>query len=260
MTAFRLSLGIAVLIALFAYTPPVSAAPVTELEVGGTATNNTIATAQAIPPSAFTLPVPSNVFNPPGFPTASVRGVGGDLCPPAGGPCTVDKDFYSFFASGGQVILDIDNAGLLSPIDTVLFLYDALGNQLAQNIDSNGGDPGTVTSHDSFIGSYFQTSPSFSGPVPSDSYFVPPAVPGEPGFLVRPFVLPGPGQYFVQARIEGAGDISGPQPGGQFGGGGYLLQISVQNVPEPNSLYLLGFGLVAIAACRAMVRKLPDTK
>jgi hypothetical protein len=43
------------------------AAPVIELEANGTASNNSQATAQAIPPSAFTLPVPPTVFDPPGF-------------------------------------------------------------------------------------------------------------------------------------------------------------------------------------------------
>ncbi|HTK91327.1 MAG TPA: hypothetical protein VL948_13855 [Verrucomicrobiae bacterium] len=62
---------------VFGFVVSAEAAPVTELEADGTAVNNSAATAQTIPTSAFTLPVPSTVFDPPGFPTATLFGRGG---------------------------------------------------------------------------------------------------------------------------------------------------------------------------------------
>jgi len=49
----------------------------TELEADGTATNNSTASAETVPAAAFTTPVPGNVFDPPGYPTASVQARGG---------------------------------------------------------------------------------------------------------------------------------------------------------------------------------------
>jgi hypothetical protein len=81
------------------------ASPITELETGGNATNNTIATAQVIPGSAFTTPVPATVFNPPGFPTVTITGLLGSAADPSS-----DVDFYSFTANAGQIYIDIDSA------------------------------------------------------------------------------------------------------------------------------------------------------
>jgi hypothetical protein len=254
-------LCIAIIFAVFGYTHPVVAAIVTELEVNGTATNNSIATAQFIPASAFTLPVPANVFNPPGFPTATVFGLGGLSCRPfpacsapgvPPGLAAADTDFYSFFANGGQVLLDIDNH-LVAAGDFILILYNSAGQVLSASFDGSCDDPGTITIHDPMIGGCLETSSSFSGPAPPNTYFVPPSSPGGSGFLVFPFLLPGPGQYYVQVRTESSFDVLGPQP--ILPTEGYRLEISVQNIPAPGSLYLLGFGLAGITLFGAIVRK-----
>lgn len=115
------------------------AAPVMELEANGTASNNSLATAQTIPTSAFTLPVPATVFDPPGFPTASLTGAGG-------GP---DVDIFRI-SGHGQLILDIDNEGIPG-LDTVLFLWNGSGVTLAVDDDFSPLDAGSITSHDSLI-------------------------------------------------------------------------------------------------------------
>jgi hypothetical protein len=118
------------------------AAPVNELELDGTATNNSLAIAETIPTSAFTLPVPATVFNPPGFPTAALTGFGGG------------EDVDIFRISGhGRLILDVDNGvngDFLSFIDTELFLYNSSGVLLTFNEDGPN-DPGTLHTHDSLI-------------------------------------------------------------------------------------------------------------
>jgi hypothetical protein len=118
------------------------AAPVSELELDGTATNNSLATAQTIPTSAFTLPVPPTVFDPPGLPTAALTGFGGGS----------DIDFFRI-SGHGQLILDVDNGvngDFLSSIDTELFLYNSSGVLLTFNEDGPN-DPGTLHTHDSLI-------------------------------------------------------------------------------------------------------------
>ena len=62
---------------VFGCATAAEAAPVIEFELDGTASNNSFATAQTIPTSAFTLPVPPTVFDPPGDPTAALTGFGG---------------------------------------------------------------------------------------------------------------------------------------------------------------------------------------
>ena len=115
------------------------AADVNEFEAAGTASNNSLATAQAIPPSAFTLPVPPTVFDPPGFRTASLIGRGGG------------SDVDIFRISGhGTLLLDIDNDVINSFLDTALVLFDSSGVVLARGLDGPVDD-GTVTSHDALL-------------------------------------------------------------------------------------------------------------
>jgi hypothetical protein len=119
------------------------ASPVNELELDGTATNNTKATAQTIPTSAFTLPVPPTAFDPPGFRTAALFGRGGG------------SDVDLFRISGhGQLVLDIDLAVFpgFPSIDTVLFIFDSSGALIAGNDDGiPDGDPGSFSSHESLL-------------------------------------------------------------------------------------------------------------
>ena len=228
------------------------AAPITEVEFNGTIVevNGTIATAQAIPTSAFTTPVPPTVFGPPdfpdfGFPTATVMGTGGGI----------DVDFYSFIANGGSVYFDIDNPQ--KTFDTVVSLFDAAGTLIAFNDDSDPEDPGTgvAVSGDSFLG-------VFGLGAGAQTYYV--AVSEFPNFPTS--VLTGtdfptlrrPDDAVGGSAVIGAtpGDSTYTPLGGQLPSGNgtapYTLHISVQNpgaqtVPEPVTLLLFGAGVTATA-------------
>lgn len=195
------------------------AAPVDELELSGTASNNSLATAQLIPTSAFTLPVPETVFDPPGFRTASLFGSGG----------TPDVDVFRI-SGHGQLLLDIDTDDGGHP-DTVLFIFNSSGVQLAVNDDA-GNDPGSLNHHDSLI----------------------------------LFALPQPGVYFVGitsfsnwtedcCSFDEAFSQNGPQPSpDEPNAGGYVLHLSLEHphpfrVSVPATLALLvSSGVLAFGA------------
>lgn len=79
-----------------------------EVEATGTATNNTIVTAEEVPAGSFTTPAPPTVFLPTGFPdgfpTATISGTGGEFG-------SEDVDFYSFSTEDGDAMFDIDGTG-----------------------------------------------------------------------------------------------------------------------------------------------------
>ena len=211
------------------------AAPVDELELDGTASNNSLATAQAIPPSAFTLPLPPEVFNPPGFRTASLFGRGG-------GP---DVDIFRI-SGHGQLLLDIDTSGPgLGHPDTVLFLWNSSGVSLATNDDASinefpndvpNEDLGSNHTHDSRI---FVTLPK------PDVYFV-----GITRYLntidaCLGSVGPNPPCDFPNGFFE-----NGPQPPSA----GYLLHLSLEHphrvsVPPALALLVCSVGLTVGARC-----------
>jgi hypothetical protein len=123
----------AMLIALGALSlvvsPRAEAGLIIEAEANGTAVNNFIGTAQAVPGSAFDL-APGTYFpnaapaHPAGFFFhAQVQGRNG----PNG---THDVDFFAFGANGGRVYIDMDNTP--SSFDTFLALFDAGGTMLAR--------------------------------------------------------------------------------------------------------------------------------
>jgi hypothetical protein len=203
------------------------AAPVNELELDGTAVNNTGATAQVIPGNTFTLPVPDTVFDPPGLPTATLFGRGGGF----------DVDFYRISGSG-QLLLDVDNEGV-GELDTFLSVFNSAGALIAFNDDASIGffpdintpniDLGSEHSHDSRI------------------------------FIT----LPGPGNYFVAVTRFGnepCGEVlpcniddafvlnNQPQPDNAIP---YRLHISLETptVPAPPTLLLLAVsGLVGLGS------------
>ena len=190
------------------------AAPVNELEVGGTTSNNSFATAQAIPPSAFTLPVPPIVFDPPGFRTATVFGVGG-------GP---HVDIYRI-SGHGTVLLDMDNDVDLVPFflpDTTLIVFDSSGASLRVVDDQVGSDPGSFSFHDP------RTLFNLPGP---GVYFV----------AVSTFfntICESPGPF---CTLDTAYSSNGPQPSDPDAGG-YRLHLSLEHphrVPAPLTLALL---------------------
>jgi hypothetical protein len=200
------------------------AAPVSEFELDGTASNNSPATAQLIPTSAFTLPVPETVFDPPGFRTATLTGI-------AGGP---DVDVFRI-SGHGRLLLDVDQAINGSSLDTVLFLWNSSGVALRTNDDASinefpdgvpNADLGSNHTHDSRI---FITLPK------PDVYFV---------GITRYFNTvddclggTGPSCDFPNGFFE-----NGPQPIEDITRGDYLLHLSLEHphrVPMPATLALL---------------------
>jgi hypothetical protein len=230
------------LLALLGLGSPALAAPVVEAEADGTAVNNTLGTAQAIPSSAFTTPVPATVFNPPGFPTATISGAGG----------SADVDFYSFTAPGGSLLLDIDNDPFT--FDTMVSLFNSAGTLIAFDDDSFPEDPGTAFGGDSFIGTYTLPGPG--------TYYV--AVSQFPNFptaadcVSSGLILTRPDGEFGGRSLTGCavGDATFPNSGLQQGAD-YTLHISLSAsaaaVPMPATLALLvsaGAGLGAVRAWR----------
>lgn len=103
--------------------------------------NNSIATAQHIDTSSFTVGSNPDVTNSDIWPWVSIAGTGDGTF-----------DYYSFdvpLAGATASIFDTDHTNF----DTELFLYDANGNLLAANDDiwPSPADPGSSTALDSFL-------------------------------------------------------------------------------------------------------------
>jgi len=128
-----------------------NAAPVGELELVGTATNNVIGSAEVIPPAAFTAPEPATVFFRPNSVTATISGHGSFGAS--------DVDFYQIttFGTGPNVLtadIDTDIASVPKHGDTFLEIFDSAGTMLAFNDDSFPLDPGSgiFTCCDAYLG------------------------------------------------------------------------------------------------------------
>jgi hypothetical protein len=236
------------------------AATVTEAELNYTATDNTSATAQFIPASAFTLPVSPDVFNPPGFPTASVVGVSGIINDPST-PCVVsgtcvlgsDFDWYTFYANGGGIVVDADSQlnplGFLHGVE--LALFDDGGIRIAA---------GTIYP-DGFFDA-IGTCPFDPNSGPSDGLI------GKDLLcpFAGPFQLPKAGNYFLAVIpfddrptevLFGATSFGlGPQPGEPLLYGPrepYVVQISLERpIPFPATLWLLVSGFLLTSVGRRL--------
>lgn len=128
--------GFFALLSLMLLAGPAAAAPILEVE-----SNDSIGSAQAIGPAAFTLPSPLNAFG--NHPTASISG---QL---SGTNLDGDVDFYSFSSLAGQSFyFDIDDTPFGSLLG--LALFDPSGLLIAASIGSDL-DPGSVE-FDPFIG------------------------------------------------------------------------------------------------------------
>jgi hypothetical protein len=201
------------------------ASVVTELEVVGINSNNTVATAQAIAGGSFTLPSPPNVFNPPGWATATVAGKGGG-----------DVDFYSFSTTGGGVLFDIDNIPF--SFDTIVTLFNASGTLVAYDDDS-GGDPGTQSGLDSLLGIVNLAPGTYYAAVSEFSNFA------NAANVASRSQINGPGGFFGGWLVTGGAPV-GDSSFASLGTSSalpYTLQISLQNpvvaagvVPEPISV------------------------
>jgi len=221
------------------------AAIVLELEIDGTAINNSLGTAQFLPGLAFTQPVPGTVFDPPGYPTASILGAGdGD-----------DVDFFSFTSPGAaKVYFDVDNDP--TSFDTILSLFDSTGTLLAYDDDSVPADPGSQLDTDSFLGVY-----DLPG---AGTYFI--ALSHFDNFanatfsatsitsLVRPDGVTDPVRNLAVSGVT-IGDSSFNQNGVQVGVD-YTLHISLQEavsvVPEPASMVIWALGVAGFGAARSL--------
>ncbi len=117
---------------------------ITETEANGAASNNTLATAQAVPSSVFTTPAPAGVFNTALF-AATIQGHGGGQ----------DVDFYSFTAQG-PIQLSITDNPFTFP--TILSLFDGTGKLMAFDDSSTPLKPGSASTLDSYIGTYLLPS------------------------------------------------------------------------------------------------------
>lgn len=115
---------------------------VTEAELNGTASNNTLSAAQLIAAASFTTPAPANVFAPSSSWTATIQGR-------AGGN---DIDFYAFdnFFTGTVLYLDVDNNPFT--IDTIVSVFNPAGTLIAYGDDTDPVDPGSESISDSLLG------------------------------------------------------------------------------------------------------------
>ena len=227
MTKYRvLLLGVAMASAAFCST-------VTELEANGASSNNSLATAQAIPLSAFTTPSPVGVFSP-NLEAVTINGLGS-------GP---DVDFYSFQASG-DIQLSITDVPFTFP--TILSLFDSTGSLLAFDDSSTPAKPGSASTLDSYIGTY--TLPSLG------TYYV--AVTNAGASIPNYPDTSSCASFDSLTRPDGG--LGGITTGGcdssssvfAFAGdqpatGSLAYTLTIAQTPEPGTLGLLTLGCVAL--------------
>jgi hypothetical protein len=207
---------------------------VTETEANGSSSDNTLATAQIIPRSAFTTPAPIGVFNSALF-AVTINGLGGSQ----------DVDFYSF-QGAGPVQLSITDNPFTFP--TIMSLFNSAGNLLAFDDSSSPLKPGSASTNDSYIGTYLLPAPgTYYVAVSNAGASIPnyPDTSSCTGFnsLTRP---DGGGGGIATSGCDSSSSafgFGGPQPAAApFG---YTLLIA--EVPEPAT-----FGLVAIGTLAAL--------
>jgi hypothetical protein len=208
-------------------------ASISETEVNGGSSNNTLATAQAIPNSAFTAPAPAGVFNTSLY-AATVSGKGDGQ----------DVDFYSFQGRGPVQIGISDPAFTFS---TILSLFDSGGHLLAFNMSSDPVRPGSASSDDSYIGTYILPSlGTYYVAVSSMSTGLTlPDTSSCSGFdtLTRP---DGGFGGFTTSGCDATSSVfafAGAQPTGAAALG-YTLVIA--QTPEPGTFVLMGAGMIAL--------------
>ena len=222
----------------------------TEFEGVGAATNNWLASAEVIPISAFTVPVPATVFDPPGWPTATILGTGsisGDGVP-AQQFTASDVDFFCFETEGGRAMFDIDNEQFTFDAKLALFNSQAI---LIGYSDDEYTDPG---SHDDAMGVSFDPFIGEFNLQPGVYYIAVSAHPNDPATYGQAsgwFDL-----WMPDGRTAGRGVIGAPAGDGFTmgndgvdGGVPYTLHVSLEApvVPEPSMLMMLSAGGLALA-------------
>jgi hypothetical protein len=236
MTKYRvLLLGVAMATAAWCST-------VTELESDGTSSNNSLATAQAIPVSAFTTPSPVGVFSP-NLEAVTIDGLGGGD----------DVDFYSFQASG-DIQLSITDTPFTFP--TILSLFDSTGALLAFDDSSTPAKPGSASTLDSYIGTY--TLPSLA------TYYVAvsnagASIPNYPdtSSCTSFDVLTRPDGGFGGVTTGGCDSSSSvfSFAGAQPASGSLAYTLVVAQTPEPGTLGTLALGCVALISWKLRVSR-----
>jgi hypothetical protein len=222
-------------ILLASIAPSASASIINELEANGTATNNTLATAQAIAGANFTPNASPNVFGM--LPTASIQGVGGNG----------DVDFFSFFTQAGSAYFSINN--VTSSFDSALSLFNSSGTLIAFGDDSVPPQPGSTSTKDAFLGSINLAAGTYFIAV-SEAANLPNSLATGINFS----------DLFRPDNAIGGTAITGTTPGdstfftnGTQGNQSYVLNISAAgagpagSVPEPGSLFLLSIGALALS-------------
>ncbi len=221
-------------------------ATITETELNGGATNNTFATAQAIPGVAFTSPAPTGVFGSP-LSAVTINGFGGGQ----------DVDFYSFQARGPIQLSIADNPFTFS---TIVSLFNSVGQLLAYDDSSTPLKPGSVSTNDSFVGLY--TLPS------QGTYYVAvsnagASIPNYPdtssctdfNTLTRP-----DGGYggLATTGCDSSSSVfsfAGTQPAGSLS---YSLIIA--QTPEPGTLFLVAIGATVVFFRKQSAKRLRGLK
>lgn len=215
---------------------------VTETAAGA---GNTVATAQAIAGSAFTLPIPGTVFAGLG-PTATVQG---------GLQTSNDVDFYSFFLlTSANVNIDIDNNPFT--FDTVLSLFNSSGTLIAYDDDTSSGDAGSESGLDSFLGTLTLAPGTYYIAISKFANFPTASSGASLSSLVRPDGLFG-GNAVANATA-GNSSFGSSVSETAAGGAAYNLYVSVGDatVPEPSTLSMLGLaGIVALGARKRLSRR-----
>lgn len=195
---------------------------VTEVDAGGT-----LATAQVIDMSQFTLPQPADtyVFGP----TLTIQGTGGGE----------DVDIYQLtFATAVTIIVDVDD---MTGFDTYVALFDWDGRLIAFNDDS-GDDPGSSSALHSFLGVYSLPAAGTYYLSVSEALNPPNVVSG--GLTLMELFRPDG----VQGgwAVDGASVDSSFLANGEEGQDAYTIHIS--QTPEPSTWVLLGLGLAGVVA------------
>ncbi len=250
----RLSASPALAVIVLLVLAAAAASTAQAADVLETENNNTRANATNISNSAFTLPLPANVFpnaanNPaaPLFPTVTLLGRLGD---------ENDVDFFWFTGQAGEAFyFDVDNAGLADrALDPFLALFDANGTLIGIAEDSVP-DPGSAGFSDPFLGLFTLANTGIYYVTLSDSNKRPNAY--------------GTGSRYIELRrpdgAVGGDQVVGATPSDDtfetaITGlpGAYRVQVSragtTSVIPEPGTLALLGgAGLLPLAG--AVVRR-----
>lgn len=182
--------------------------------IAETENNDTRALANQISRGAFAIAANADLTDQ-NDPSVSIHGVIAS---------TTDKDFYQFsFKAGENVIFDIDYGK--PDVDTVVYLYDAAGNQLAVNDDAPGTahplsiDHGSMSYLDSYL-----------------TYAV--AADGEYTLMVKPYRAGG--DYQLNVSIDDATAVAVPPQAFAIGidaalidlDGSESLSVSLSGLPE----------------------------